>query len=129
MFRKIDKDPKILELNIGIEMDDYILVSDYDLRLLYDYGLYSEKPDVDENIYRTYRELYEKAYNPEIFVYDNYTYIKITKQKYLRHKPRYEYIIAFDLDLNRHFRAAVASKLKLIVLHDGKYYIITPSSL
>lgn len=129
MFRKIPKDPKILEMNIGVEMDDGIIVSDYDLRLLYDYGIYPNKIEVNETLYSIYRDLYERAYNPEIFIYNDYTYIKISKQRYLRHRPKPEYIIAFDLDLDRHFKASVASKLKLLIYQNGRYYLVIPHQL
>ncbi|MCS7122731.1 MAG: hypothetical protein NZ908_02130 [Candidatus Micrarchaeota archaeon] len=129
MFRKIPKDPKILEMNIGTEVDDGIIVSDYDLRLLYDYGIYPERIQVDENLYSIYKGLYERAYNPEIFLYNDYLYIKISKQRYLRHRPKPEYIIAFDLDLERHLKASVASKLKLLIHLNGRYFLVIPYQL
>lgn len=129
MFRKIPKDQKILELNIGQEFEDFIILSDYDIRLLKDLGIVDEDVKVDEKIYQVYRELYEKGYNPSIFLYNDKIYIKITSQKYLRHKPKYEYLVAFDMNLEFHLKAATATKLRLLIYLDGKYLMILPHTL
>lgn len=129
MFRKINKDPRILELNIGTELEDGIVVSDYDLRLLKDYGIVDLEVDVDEKIYSVYKELYEKAYNPSIIIYNDRTYIRITEQKYLRHKPKYKYLIAFSWDIDEHLKAAIATKLNLLIYHNNKFLLILPQML
>ncbi len=129
MFRRIPKDEKILELNIGQEFDDFIIVSDYDVKLLKDLGIMDEEVNVDMKIYEVYKELYEKGYNPSIFVYNDQIYIKITSQRFLRHRPAYKYLIAFDMNLDLHLKAATATKLKLLIYQDGKYLMILPHIL
>jgi len=116
---KIPKDPKIIELNIGHEIEDGILVSEYELNLLHDLGFNYPKKELIR--YELFKELYFKGYNPKVV---NDYYFTITKQKYLRHPLKPEYTIAFDWNIEKHMKVAISLKTKLLIYDNQKFYIV-----
>ncbi len=128
MFSKYPKIEKLIELGIGDETEDSLILSKFDEMLAYELGILEKAPEMDEKLmeyYKLYKELYDKGYIPKTTVYEGKIYFRVASKGYLRKKRKTQYLVALEGDILENLKIATMMKKKLVMKINGRFVFLT----
>jgi len=128
MFKSYPKIPKLIELGIGDETEDSLILSKFDRALATELGILDEKVEFTQEekpYYDLYKELYFKGYIPRTTLYEGTIYFRVGTKGYLRKKKKTEYLVALGGDWEKALNLAVKMKKKLVIKQGDRFIFLT----